>query len=67
MARPNILVIMTDEERYPPPYEGEDLKRFREQEMPARESLRQRGVEFHRHYAGSTACTPSRATLFTGQ
>ena len=67
MARPNILVIMTDEERYPPPYEGEGIKRFREQEMPARESLRQRGVEFHRHYAGSTACTPSRATLFTGQ
>ena len=25
------------------------------------------GLEFHRHYAGSTACTPSRATLFTGQ
>ena len=24
-------------------------------------------IEFHRHYAGSTACTPSRATLFTGQ
>ena len=24
-------------------------------------------MEFHRHYAGSTACTPSRATLFTGQ
>ena len=67
MARPNILVIMTDEERYPPPYEGEGLKRFRQEEMPARESLRQRGVEFHRHYAGSTACTPSRATLFTGQ
>ena len=67
MARPNILVIMTDEERYPPPYEGEGIKRFRQEEMPARESLRQRGVEFHRHYAGSTACTPSRATLFTGQ
>ncbi len=29
--------------------------------------LAARGLEFHRHYAGSTACTPSRATLFTGQ
>ena len=25
------------------------------------------GLELHRHYAGSTACVPSRATLFTGQ
>ena len=33
----------------------------------ARESLRDGGLEFHRHYAGSTACVPSRATLFTGQ
>ena len=66
MARPNILVIMTDEERYPPPYEDEATRRFRQTQLPARESLRARGLEFHRHYAGSTACTPSRATLFTG-
>ena len=26
---PNILIIMTDEERYPPPYETEALARFR--------------------------------------
>ncbi|WP_246329021.1 sulfatase-like hydrolase/transferase [Brevibacillus halotolerans] len=25
------------------------------------------GMEFHRHYIGSAACCPSRATLFTGQ
>jgi arylsulfatase A-like enzyme len=67
MPSPNILLIMTDEERYPPPYEGDDLRTFRLTQLPARESLRSRGVEFHRHYAGSTACTPSRATLFTGQ
>jgi len=67
MTQPNILLIMTDEERYPPPYEGEDLERFRSSQLPARASLRSRGIEFHRHYAGSTACVPSRATLFTGQ
>ena len=66
MGRPNILLIMTDEERYPPPYEDEATRRFRQTQLPARESLRARGLEFHRHYAGSTACTPSRATLFTG-
>jgi len=65
--RPNVLVIMTDEERYPPPYESESVARFRRKQLPARESLRSSGLEFHRHYAGSTACLPSRATLFTGQ
>ena len=67
MDRPNILLVMTDEERYPPPYEPESVRAFRASQLGARESIRSRGVEFHRHYAGSTACTPSRATLFTGQ
>ena len=67
MDRPNVLVIMTDEERYPPPYESEAVARFRREQLPARASLRSDGLEFHRHYAGSTACLPSRATLFTGQ
>ncbi len=65
--RPNILLIMTDEERYPPPYEGEDLRSFRRTQLTARASLQDRGLSFHRHYAGSTACSASRATLFTGQ
>lgn len=67
MERPNILVIMTDEERYPPPYEQDSVKAFRKSELTARASIREGGVEFHRHYVGSTACSPSRATLFTGQ
>jgi arylsulfatase A-like enzyme len=67
MDRPNILLIMTDEERYPPPYEPESVRSFRRSQLPAREAIRSSGMEFHRHYAGSTACTPSRATLFTGQ
>jgi arylsulfatase A-like enzyme len=67
MSQPNILLIMTDEERYPPPYETEAVAEFRRTQMPTRERLRAGGVELHRHYAGSTACVPSRATLFTGQ
>ena len=67
MSSPNILLIMTDEERYPPPYESDAVTAFRKSHLTARESIRSSGVEFHRHYAGSTACTPSRATLFTGQ
>ena len=64
---PNVLIIMTDEERYPPPYESDAVARFRREELPARAALRDGGLEFHRHYVGSTACLPSRATLFTGQ
>jgi arylsulfatase A-like enzyme len=67
MSSPNILLIMTDEERYPPPYETDTVRKFRRDQLTARESLREGGLEFHRHYAGSTACVPSRATLFTGQ
>jgi arylsulfatase A-like enzyme len=65
MARPNILLIMTGQERYAPPYESQELAAFRRTQLPARERLRSGGLELHRHYAGSTACLPSRATLFT--
>ncbi len=67
MAQPNILLVMTDEERYPPPYETAEVARFRREQLPNRDRLRGGGLELHRHYAGSTACVPSRATLFTGQ
>jgi arylsulfatase A-like enzyme len=67
MSGPNILLIMTDEERYPPPYEDAGVAEFRRTQMPARERIRTGGLELHRHYAGSTACAPSRATLFSGQ
>jgi arylsulfatase A-like enzyme len=65
--RPNVLVIMTDQERYPPPYEDDAVREFRRTQLPGRERIRARGIELHRHYAGSTACIPSRATMFTGQ
>jgi arylsulfatase A-like enzyme len=66
-SRPNVLFIMTDEERYAPPYEAEALAEFRRTQLPARERLRAQSRELHRHYVGATACTPSRTTLFTGQ
>ena len=66
-TRPNVLVVMTDEERYPPPYESDAVADFRRTQLPGRERIRARGVELHRHYACATACTPSRASLFTGQ
>ena len=67
MSSPNVLFIMTDEERYPPSYETAAVAEFRRTQLPARERLRDGGLELHRHYTGSTACLPSRATVFTGQ
>ena len=64
--RPNFLVVMTDQERYPPPYESDAVARFR-RSLDAHERLRDGGVELHRHYTASTACVPSRTSLFTGQ
>lgn len=65
--RPNFLILMTDQERYPPVYEPEEVRAWRLQNLPTREHLRTHGMEFRRHYAGTTACAPSRTTLYTGQ
>ncbi len=67
MRKPNILIIMTDEERFPMGYEGEAVFKYRDSEMPGRRKIREAAVSFERHYAASTACEPSRASFFTGQ
>jgi arylsulfatase A-like enzyme len=64
--KPNFLLIVVDEERYPPVYESAELGAWRLENLPAHERLRDHGVELHRHYIGSAACCPSRATMFTG-
>jgi choline-sulfatase len=65
--RPNILIILCDEMRYPTVYESEELKAYRKEFLKTQELLRRNGLEFHRHYAASVACVPSRASLYTGQ
>lgn len=65
--RPNFLIFIVDEERYPPVYENEEIKAWRKRYLLAQDMLRETGVEFRRHYAASTACCPSRSSLFTGQ
>src|SRR4051812_30140372 len=65
--RPNVLVILTDQLQYPPPYESEELAAFRREQLPGVERLRQDGVSFRHHYPMSAACAPSRASLLTGQ
>ena len=64
--RPNILVILTDQLRYPPPYESEELAAYRHEHCPGQQRLRETGVSFTRHYPITAACAPSRASLLTG-
>jgi choline-sulfatase len=65
-GKPNILILMVDEQRYPTVYESAALKKFRTQYLKTQETLRRSGLEFHRHYAASVACVPSRTSFYTG-
>lgn len=65
-ARPNILFLLVDEQRYPTVYESSALKEFRVTHLPAQSKLARRGVSFERHYTASVACVPSRTSLCTG-
>lgn len=65
-GKPNILFIMTDEERFPPGYETAAIKQWRKTQLPGREMLKQNALEMRRHYTAATACVPARTTLFTG-
>ncbi|MCW3069652.1 MAG: sulfatase [Solirubrobacterales bacterium] len=62
-ARPNILVILVDQLRFPqwtsPGLTGTGLP-------PNIQRLRQGAVSFTRHYTASNDCSPSRAALLTG-
>jgi arylsulfatase A-like enzyme len=66
MSRPNVLVILTDQLRCPPPYESAELAAWRAESMPGVERLRRDGVSFRHHYPMAIACAPSRASLLTG-
>jgi arylsulfatase len=60
--RPNVLLIVTDQERdrgWVPDELWDDLRH--------RRRLRESGMELRGHYTHSSPCSPSRATLFTGQ
>jgi arylsulfatase A-like enzyme len=64
---PNILLFMVDELRYPTVYDGPELRAWMAENLVAQRLFRERGLEFHRHYVQSSACAPSRTSIFTGQ
>ena len=65
--RPNFLIIMMDEQRYAPVYESPELQAWRQSNLPSQNFLRSNGLEFTHHHIMSTACQPSRASIYTGQ
>ncbi len=64
--RPDIVILMTDEERAVPPYETPEVLAWRSRILLGRKWFDDQGVSFCRHYTGSLACVPSRPTIFTG-
>jgi arylsulfatase len=58
-AQPNILVLMTDQER-------EEVVMPSGFHLPAREALVARGVRFTRHHTPTAPCSPARSTMITG-
>ncbi|MGI9577983.1 MAG: sulfatase-like hydrolase/transferase [Microthrixaceae bacterium] len=57
---PNIVLILTDQERNLPALPSDF-------ELPGRERLQDLGVTFTNHMITSCVCTPSRSTIYTGQ
>jgi len=65
-SRPNIILIITDQERYPVEYENDELKQFRETHLPYYKYIEENSINYMSHYVASTACSPSRACIYTG-
>jgi arylsulfatase A-like enzyme len=57
--QPNLLILMTDQERA-------EVTLPAGFHLPARESLWGRGVRFTRHHTPTAPCSPARSTVFTG-
>jgi arylsulfatase A-like enzyme len=67
VERPDVIIVMTDEERAIPPYETSEVRTWRQRTLSGQRWFDENGVSFTRHYTGSLACVPSRPTIFTGQ
>ncbi|EJZ04206.1 hypothetical protein, partial [Mycolicibacterium vaccae] len=51
--QPDIVIIMTDEERAAPPYESDAVRAWRRRTLVGRNWFDDNGVSFTRHYTGS--------------
>jgi choline-sulfatase len=61
-THPNLLIIITDQERYPQHWPAG----WADANLPNHKRLANNGLSFNRMFCNTTMCSPSRATLFTG-
>lgn len=61
--QPNLLFIVTDQERSPQHWPQDWDYALN---LPSRQRLLDHGISFQRHFCNATMCSPSRASLFTG-
>jgi choline-sulfatase len=66
VGRPNVVLILTDEERSGGSFESKGAATWRANALPHHSRLSREGVTFSQHRCSSTACAPSRASIFTG-
>ncbi|UYP19861.1 sulfatase-like hydrolase/transferase [Rhodococcus sp. Z13] len=60
--RPNILIVITDQERQPMHWPAD----WARTNLPNRQRLADTGLTFTRSFCNAAMCSPSRSTLFTG-
>ncbi len=60
--RPNIIILMTDQERTPMHWPDG----WYDANLPNRRRLAKHGLTFNRAFCAASMCSPSRATIFTG-
>lgn len=60
--RPNILIVITDQERQPMHWP----ENWARDNLPNRRRLADTGLTFTRSFCNAAMCSPSRSTLFTG-
>ena len=65
MDRPNLLLLITDQQRYPQHWPDE--AGWMRELMPNDAELARTGLSFTHAFCNTCMCTPSRATLFSGQ
>lgn len=63
--RPNILLLITDQQRQPQHWPDEPG--WVQKLMPNDAEIARTGLTFNRAFCNTCMCTPSRATLFSGQ
>ena len=64
--RTNVILILTDQERAPGKFESAGMTAFRATQLVHHNRLASTGVTFAEHRIASSACVPSRASIFTG-